>query len=365
MPETQVLIRGTELRTFKRCRMKWHWNYRKRLQRKRKKGALTFGTIWHIAMERYYPPGRKRGIHPAHTFEKVYVDNIQEFDQWDEEGNKIDALELGIAMAKGYVERWGADDSIEIVHPEESFEIDIYDKHGRYLCTFVGKFDGLAFSHKTGRYFIFEHKTIKGLKEVKLISDYGEQGLGYFFAANIWLRHLGILREEQFVDGIMFNFARKGLADDRPENERGLKLNKPSKDALLDRCGELGLITPKRTVEMMTEALRAHGDNPALLGVPSKNQPAPLFTRQEIPLGEREVLAWENRMRRTATDIKHTDARRLAIYKNPTRDCDWDCDYLAACEVHEMGGDWQGVLDAEYKSWSPYSDHELDQELKA
>lgn len=345
--------------------MRWHWSYRKRLEPKRKKGALTFGTLWHLAMEGYYPPGRKRGVHPAHTFEKVYAENAEQFDQWDNEGNKVDALELGLAMCKGYVERWGKDDYIEIVHPEEAFEIDIFDRNGKYLCTFVGKFDALGYSHKTDRYFILEHKSGKGIEEVKLISGYGEQGLGYYFAASIWLRHLGILREDQFVDGIMFNMARKGLPDPRPQNANGLKLNKPSKDALLDACGQHGLITPKRTVYAMTEALKAAGHNPALLGQPSKVQPPALFSRQEILLGDSQIATWEKRLRRTATDIIHTDAKRLAIYKNPTKDCSWDCDFYGACEVHEMGGDWQGVLDMEYKKWEPYSDHELERELKA
>jgi Zierdtviridae exonuclease len=365
MPATNVLIRGSEARTYRRCRQQWHWTYRRRLRPKRQKGALTFGTIWHIAMEGYYPPGRKRGKHPAATFERVYIANEREFSQWDEEGNKVDALELGITMAVGYVEKYGDDDTIEIVHPEEAFEIDIYDRDGSYLCTFVGKFDALAYSHKTGRYFILEHKSAKSIENINIISNYGDQGLGYAFAADIWLKHLGVMKKHANVDGVMYNVARKGIPDQRPRNPAGLYLNKPSKTALLDRCGELGIVTPKRTIDMMTEALVAAGHDPTQLGEPSKVQPPPLFGRQEIILTPAHYLAFETRLRKQAMEMQKVREKRLPIFKNPTRDCSWDCAFFHVCEVHEMGGDWRDMLAMDFRKWSPYSDHELEEERRS
>lgn len=333
------LLRGSETRTYRRCRWKWHWHYGKLLEPKRKKGALTFGTLVHKAMEVYYPPGRKRGDHPSTTFERLYVENIEQFDQWDDEGNRVDALELGIAMLQGYVKRWGDDDYIEILQPEQTYQIDVYDKNGNYLVTLVGTFDALAVSHKTGRKFIFEHKTAKSIEDVRINSNYGDQGMGYCWAANIHLRYEGLLAEDEAVDGIMYNFLRKALPDTRPQDEQGRYLNKPTK-------AEKAVFGPD------------------FKGKVSKKQPAPLFQRQELILGPAELRTYETRIRRQAEEMARVRKRQLPIYKNPTRDCAWDCPFVNACELHEMGGDYRSLIDMEFKKWDPYSAHELEMELK-
>lgn len=369
MSQGLVLGRGSELRTFRRCRLKWHWNYQKQLDPKRKKGALTFGTLVHKAMEVYYPPGRERGPHPAETFETLFVENIEQFDQWDEEGNRIDAMELGIAMLQGYVKRWGDDSYIEIIAPEQPFEIDVYDRDGEYLFTFVGIFDTLALSHKTGRVFILEHKTAKSIKDVRVNSGYGDQGLGYCWAANLWCRDNGVLGKRDSVDGVMFNFLRKGLPDDRPTNATGLALNKPKKERLLLECEANGIaVVSPRTVDGAIAALRSYGYDDAQiarLGEVSKNQPPPLFRRQELIIDEPTLITFENRIRRQAFDMQKVREKRLPIYKNPTMDCEWDCPFVNACEVHEMGGDWQSILELEFAKWNPYDEHELEEELKS
>jgi hypothetical protein len=364
-----ILSRGSELRTFRRCRLKWHWNYQKRLDPKRKKGALTFGTLVHKALEVYYPPGRERGPHPAETFEGLFVDNVEQFDQWDEEGNKIDALELGVAMLQGYVKRWGEDDYIEIIAPEQPFEIDVYDENDNYLVTFVGIFDTIALSHKTGRVFILEHKTAKSIKDVRINSGYGDQGLGYCWAANYWLRDNGVLKKRESVDGVMFNFLRKALPSDKPLDKMGRVLNKPKKERLMLECASIGIsVVNPRTVEGATRALKEYGYDDyqiAQLGEVSKVQAPPLFQRQELIIDESTLATFEKRIRKQAFDMQKVREKRLPIYKNPTMDCEWDCPFVNACELHEMGGDWQSMLDLEFSKWEPYEFHELEEELKS
>lgn len=364
-----VLIRGSEARTFRRCRQKWHWSYGKQLEPKRKGTALTFGTLVHRALEMYYPPGRDRGDHPATTFERLFVANAEEFDQWDDDGNRVDALELGIAMLKGYVNRWGDDGHIEIISPEQTFQIDVYDKDGTYLVTFVGTFDTIALSHKTGRIFILEHKTAKTMRDVSIISGYGDQGLGYCWAANYWCRHHGLLGDRDTVNGVMYNFLRKGLPDGRPTDALGRALNKPKKADVLELCAQRGIqVVSPRTLDGALDALHKAGvkDKEIYASSPvSKVQPAPLFQRQEILLGERELQMYEKRLRRQAFEMLKVRERRLPIYKNPTQDCSWDCAFAAACEIHEMGGDYRSILDMEFKHWDPYQEHELEAELKS
>lgn len=363
------LLRNSERATWRRCRQKWEWNYRLRLAPERVKGALTFGTMVHKALEVYYPPGRKRGPHPAGEFKKLYLARPGVFDQWDEEGNKVAAMELGIAMLEGYVDLYGADDTIEVVQPEMSVQVDVYDRQGNYLCTWVGQTDlvyyDLSKSTKQRKVLkILDHKTAKSIEDMtSVISGYGEQGLSYYWAAELHFHQNGMLAEDEHISGVTFNWLRKGLPDDRPRNAQGHALNQPKKDVLSDECARLGAILPKRpTMDDMKAALRGLNVNPDLLGEPAKRQPRPLFHRDHVPFGPTELDSINKRIRAEAWEISQVKQNKLPIYKNPTKDCNWDCPFKDACEIHEMGGDWESVLDLEFNKWDPYDAHELEEE---
>jgi len=364
-----MLIRGSELRTFRRCRQKWAWSYMDGREPKRKKGALTFGTLVHKALEIYYPPGLERGPHPATTFERLFVANAEQFDQWDEEGNRIGAMELGVEMLKGYVHKWGEDPGIEIISPEQTFKVVIKDRKGKVIATFVGMFDALARSLRTGRIFVFETKTAKSIKLVRINSSYGDQGLGYWIAANYWCRENGLLKPNEYIDGVMYNFLRKALEGDKPRDAMGRILNKPTKTRLMEELASLGItVVHPKTVDGAISTLKDHfytDEDIGRLGDISKVQPPPLFERQELLYGPEELRSFEERLRAQALEMGQARKGELDIYKNPTNDCDWDCPFQDACEIHEMGGDYESILEMEFHKWNPYEDHELEEELKA
>jgi hypothetical protein len=60
-------------------------------------------------------------------------------------------------------------------------------------------------------------------------------------------------------------------------------------------------------------------------------------------------------------EVEHMDTMRygeLPLYKNPTRDCSWDCEFYTMCKLHELGGnDWQEYRDSVFKVKDPYADH--------
>jgi hypothetical protein len=291
----------------------------------------------HDALAGWYIPGRERGVHPAETFLALYEENNEEFSQWDEEGNKVDALELGIAMMNGYVDKWGDDPMIEIVHSEMPFQIDVLDQHGNYLATLVGRFDAIGLNLRTGRYFIFEHKTGKSIEVVRVNSRYGEQGLSYFWAARWWLAN--VLEAGFDLSAIGYNWLRKAIPDPRPQDEDGLYLNKPTK-----------------------KEKRLWGED--YPGSVSKRQPPPLYVRQQLLLSGRQLDNFNKRLRRELMEMALVRQRKLGIFKNPGQHCNW-CQFRDVCELHEMGADWEDVLDLEFKKWDPYSDHELHLELTA
>lgn len=319
----------------------------------------------HEALAQWYVPGKKRGRNPAEAFIEIYDTDAEEhggrgFEQFDDDGNKFDARELGWAMCCAYLDQYGNDDDWIVLQPEMAFQIDVYDKQGRYLCTLVGTVDGPMRNKRTGRVVLFEHKTAKSISEVRINSGYGEQGLTYWWALNLWLQHLGELKEGELIDSVMYNFLRKGFPDERPRNAAGHCLNKPGKDALIAALAAQDIYLPGRpTVDLLTAACVEQGIDPDLLGEVSAKQPSPLFDRQELILGEHELLQFQRRLRMQAYEMNMVRDGKIPIYKNPTKDCDWDCPFKFACEIHEMGGDYEAVLEFEFKEWSPYEAHEL------
>jgi hypothetical protein len=360
---TAVMLRTSERATFRRCLQKWEWSYLRGLEPVRFRGALSFGSMVHAALAAWYVPGRKRGQHPAEVFLELYDAQPEDFEQWDEDGEKIDARELGWSMLSTYVDHYGTDDDWEMVQPEMTFQIDVYDRQDNYLCTYVGTFDGVAINRKTGRKFLPEHKTAKSVKLVQVNSGYGEQGLSYWWAANMWLRHTGVLKEKELIESVFFNFLRKAMPDERPVNADGHRLNKPNKDALLEACASHDLYLPgKPKVEDLWNALVQNGIDPTQYGEVSKTQPQPFFVRQELIFGHNMLERFNTRLRGEAWHMAQIRAGKAPVYKNPTQDCSWDCPFYAACEVHEMGGDYEGIIQLDFKPWDPYSDHNLQEE---
>jgi hypothetical protein len=326
----------------------------------RNKAALAFGSLVHMALAAWYVPGTTRGEHPGEAFVRFFEENPIEQDIWDEDENRHDALELGVAMLNGYVAKYGKEPHIQILQPEQSIQIDVYDKLGNYLCTWVGTVDATFYNKKIRRTGAFEHKTAKVVKTVTINSGYGDQGLAYWWALCLHLRDIGVLKKHEVLGSVWYNFLRKALPDSRPQNAAGHYLNKPTKDALLERCAELQLIVPSRPkVDDLVNALVEYGDDPALLGEPSSRQPKPLFDRQELVLTEGELLSLNKRIRSEAWEMAQVRAGKLPIYKNPSLNCDWDCQFKDPCEVHEVGGDAEGILELSYKVWDPYEAHQL------
>lgn len=362
-----VLLRNSERAKYRNCRLAHHWSYDLRLSTQRTKTPLLFGTDVHEALAVYYPPGRKRGPHPAKTFATIYDRNKREYAQWDEDDQKVDARELGIAMLEGYVDLWGKDDHIEIIQPEISIQIDVMDRQGRYLCTWVGQGDAmykdlLRSTRSRPSIGFIEHKTAKSIREeLNVLSQYGEQALSYWWAGDLHAHHMGWLPPDVHVEHVMMNWLRKALPDTRPMDTSGIVRNKPLKAPLANMAHDLGLdsqLPPRPTVEALVAALEAAGVNTASLGEPSKRQPRPRYHREPLDFSVTQLDEINRRIRAEAWEIAQVRAGKLPMYKSPGRECDW-CEFKEMCELHEMGADWESMMHLEFDTWDPYEAHEL------
>jgi len=313
----EMIVRTSELSSYRQCRQQWAWAYLDNLESQAPKSALQFGTLIHEALEIFYPPGKKRGGHPARIWRKVWKKFIDEGGQPFLVG-KVEAEEMGLAMLRGYWELYGKDDQYEVIAPEQTFQIDIFDDDGEYLCTYTGTVDAVIRDLHTGKIGMFEHKTGATLEPfgAPLIMD--EQAGAYWTFGAMYLASIGVIDSPEDLDFVLYNRLRKAMPSTKPRDDEGRILNKD--------------------------------------GSVSKNQPAPYFKREYTWRTNDDRLSVYERVQSIAKEIKLVKDGKLNIYKNPGKHCGF-CQYRDMCEVHETRSDWESVRDGTMKKWDPYGDH--------
>lgn len=324
------LLRTSERSTYKRCRQQWWWTYIDGYRVAKPRPALEFGELMHASLATYYPPGRKRGPHPAQTFKKLYASETRKaFSMRGEDEEWLDAGELGVAVAEHYVEHWGRDRHIEIIAPEFPFKIKLTDIGGEPFY-YVGRLDALGFDLDMDEYFVFEHKTASSIPSgVHLTLD--EQAGSYWAFAPVVIRQLirqGILPKRHHkldLSHILYNYLRKAK---KPEN-----------------LAEDGYVHTKK-------------------GAISKRQPPDFFSRIPVYRDEADIKTMIKRIRQEAWEMRMVREGKLPVFKNPSggypdRHCE-ACPFRDMCELHEQGSDWRGYAMQNYVHGDAYENYMED-----
>jgi hypothetical protein len=333
-----IQVRTSERQTFNRCEWQWWRSYHDKLTPITDAPALRFGTLIHAALELRYPPGIKRGPHPAETFERLYEEELADAMQWgfrDADGEWADAAELGVAMLNNYVDTYGRDEEWKVLASELPFQVPVMDPDtGEPLFEYVGTIDGVWQDRVSGGVRINDYKTCAGdpVKEAqgKFVLD--EQATAYWTWGVDYLIENKVLkpRELEALDGMLYTFLYKAGPDERPVNAQGQSLNKD--------------------------------------GSVSKIQPVPRFHRELV---YRDEIQREKARRRAVRQFKRMQAIRdgeLEPYKSigtgyPDQQCK-ACAFSDLCEMDESGADWFDLRDAAFKTWDPYDAHEIQEEGK-
>lgn len=362
--ENLPLLRTSERRDFKRCPQKWWWAWREGLAVEGPiKPALWFGTGWHLVMAHIYgQPGTKRGKTPLKIWREYVGDetpvigiDIPESDAGIHT-EYVDGAALGEDMIGRYLDHWKeADRQFSMILVEKPFEVLIPGPDGEPTVLFCGTYDGVYRDLGSGHIYLLEHKTAKAISTNHLVMD--EQAGGYLMVAAQELRAAGLIGKKDQVRGVTYNFARKAMADERPRNEDGLYTNKPTKDHYLSQLSAAGVEIPDKPTVAVLQGI-AETEGITVLGDPSKSQPPPYFLRHNVI---RTVHERNNQIRRIAAEVQVMEGMSsgsLPTFKNPTRDCSWDCPFYDMCVLHEAGNDdWKDLRDSTLKKRDPYADH--------
>lgn len=322
--------------------------------------ALWFGIGIHEALALWYLRGKRRGPHPAETFEAWVGDEIRYAKTWlddqYEEAVWEDAKELGIAMLNGYVDHWGKDSQWSIISVEQPFAVRISRK-GEPVAIFKSRWDGVFRDLADGQIYLLETKTASQIVTAYLEMD--DQGGSYWAVASEVLQAKGVLKAGEKIAGIRYNFLRKAMPDERPQNSDGLYLNKPTKADYVDALVNVDGWTEAQLRKMKMDDLDSIAAANYILveGEISKSQPPALFVRPE-PV-ERTAKERKTQLERISDEVAVMNAVRsglIPVTKTPTKDCP-RCPFWIPCILHERGSDsYKSVLASNFIQEDPYQD---------
>lgn len=362
-----IELRTSERSAMKRCPQKWYWAYVEGLRPLRPKTPLWFGSAWHEAMAAWYLNGTNRGPHPAETF-SASLEGDRSFLVGDEEDEKVyeDARELGVDMGEHYVEHYGRDESLFFIAVEQTFQVWLPAIDGRKrFIRYLGTFDGVYRDLATGEHWLMEHKTTAGLGIEHLQLD--DQGGTYFAVASAKLRKMGVLKKNEEIAGVMYNYVRKQKRDLRPQNAQGLRTNKPLKAHYIEALAGVDNWTAEQLTKMKIDELEgiAAGNMIQVLGDVSQKQPAPYFDRWPIYRTQAERRTIIKQIQTEASFIEGWRDGTLPLFKTPVQigagACAHQCEFFRMCQLHQQGdAGWEEFRDTMFERQDPYADHRRD-----
>jgi hypothetical protein len=314
-------VRSHERIDYKRCPKKWYWHWRKGLVPIGIRfGALELGTWVHEALAQWYECGTSQSLPgllnavSGRSILAAKAANAPEYvmdDAW-----KMAAM--GEAMLTHYQKVHGADNKVRVLAVEAPLEFNFVYPHG----TVIHKLKpDLVYVDEQGDIWLMEHKTAAVIRTDHLVID--DQARPYMAMAERGLKKAGIIKADQYLKGIMYNFIRKALPDERETDEQGRSLNND--------------------------------------GTVSKRQPIPILRRVPLVLTTQATNIALKRLKnevyvinRLTRAIRNGDIDPHIIAKTPHSSCVKFCPYFAMCVTEEQGGNISHMQQTMYRCQDPY-----------
>lgn len=318
-------IRRGEIADAKRCLKRWYWAWRKGLvPRAAQFGALEFGTWMHAALADWYKPGSVRhrnslqDLFHSHAAGAMYsADQAGAPDHLIEQAEKLSAL--GKEMASAY-QREYATEHVKVIRAEVPLEFTIPDRDNKLVARYKFKPD-LLYVDDQDLFWIMEHKTATTIRTEHLALDIQANGMAAM--AEQALRKTELLPTGTTFAGVMYNFLRKALPDERPTNTEGKYLNQD--------------------------------------GSVSKKQPPPYFRRYPVRLTRKKKAITLRRLQADVlwvtalTEVVHArNSDPGGIPKTTHYSCAKTCPFFTMCVAEEEGTNIRDMERAMFIRRNPY-----------
>ena len=353
-----LTLSASQRSMFKQCQKKWWYAYMDNLEPvSERSAALWFGIGIHLAMEKYYIPGTKRGTPPWETWAQYCADTRKEGLYISVKGgsgeedvyNSVDALKLGDAMLRHYVDFYGPEEHIEVISPELPFNVSVPHMEWQWNAVgdavisrlepfgfFRGVMDLTFRDLRDGTLWVKDYKTCSSLgygRNQFLPLD--DQAGAYYAIAEHFLHQKGLIKPDEHLRGVIYDYLVKRAPDIRPRNQDGLVCNKPLKAdyiAALAENGQKGLDKLKLG-ELQSLAEQAGIE---VFGKVSKNQPTPTLERVKVYRSKTQLKTQIQRIKSDMEAISLVRNGIVPVSKNPTKDCAW-CPFNELCILDEDG----------------------------
>lgn len=370
-------LRTSERNLFKRCQWAWERNYIDQIEPKQRHSqALWFGTGIHLALEKWYIPGTKRGVHPVETWNQYCDESAADTDYINtyvdgDFSEAIKARDLGVGMLNAYLEEYGDEPWMDIVSPELTFQVPLTHpnwkgeggsaKREPGKTTYVGTFDLVYRDTRDGKLYVLDHKTARALGSSNTqYLPLDDQAGAYWAMAVYTLREQGLIGGDEILTGIVYNYLVKVKPDERPKNKDGFATNLPQKKHYLAALSHLNIEKlDKLKVDELKCKAEEHGIE--VFGEVSSRQPGKAFERVVVRKNPRQQTKQIRRMIQDLESMSLVRNKVVAATKSPAKECSF-CPFRDICELDEAGRDYSDMKEMLFTSWDPYSAHRTDKE---
>lgn len=372
-------LRNSEIKDIERCPWRWQWGWNDQLTPLRMNTKLWMGIGVHEALAAWYLKGLKRGPHPAETWARWCSEQGEDAErsvpQWsDEDVEYHDVVDLGTYMLEKYVEKWGKDPRYSFIATEATFNMQILTPKEfrarikrKHIARLVGTWDGVYRDLDTGEFWLIEHKTsaVGGVPRFIKMLPIDKQTNTYFMSATYILRKEGLLKDNQNIAGIMFNWLEKYKPSEasltKDMDDQGVVRNKPKKIDYYEALRESYELEPTKLPSLAVLEGLAVDAGIKVLGAPSVNQPR----KWDDYFRRYEAFRSDGDLHHTYHEIAATGVQRqnyldgiTPLTKNPTMDCSWDCNFFKLCQLHSAGEDWEDYKSMAFTTTEDrYADH--------
>ena len=304
------VVSYTQLKSWKRCRQKWHYRYVRGLVPKERVKKIDLGNYGHALLEAYY-----KGEDLQQASENYWREQTKDMFQ-EEMIEYQEVRDQAEQLVKRYIDHYNkVGDDLKIHAVEEHFQVTIPTAKGYKSMTDLQGVLDLVVEDGTGELWLVDHKF------TSIDLDKYEENLVLDEQANYYLWALAeMLGDYGAVSGIIFNLVRAKL----PTVPQVLKSGRLSKAKSIDT-----------DVDTYLQAIKDNRLNPNdyvdILNHLKENS-KPFFKRHRVYRTPEELENIKGELYEMSRDI-----RGCRVYRNATRDCSWDCPYRELCIMESKG----------------------------